>query len=191
MELPKNTSELKVVVLTADKFEDMEVFFPVFRLLEQGWHVDIAAPELKEIGGEHGYVLKPDKIIREINPDDYHLLIIPGGSPAGAPATVRKINRAQEIARSFFAKNKPVASICHGPWTLVSADLVKGRHLTSFWHDGVPEEIKKAGGIWEDKDVVVDGNLVTSRWPMDLPAFMRELMKMVREVENNQQVHTG
>jgi protease I len=191
MELPKNTSGLKAVVLTADKFEDMEVFFPVFRLLEQGWQVDIAAPDLKEIGGEHGYVLKPDKMIREINPDDYHLLIIPGGSPAGAPATVRRINRAQEIARSFFAKNKPVASICHGPWTLVSADLVKGRHLTSFWHDGVPEEIKKAGGIWEDKEVVVDGNLVTSRWPMDLPAFMRELMKMVRQVENNQQVHTG
>jgi len=185
MELPKNVSGFRAVVLTADKFEDMEVFFPVFRLLEQGWQVDIAAPDLKEIHGEHGYVLKPGKMIGQIDPDDYHLLIIPGGSPGGAPATVRKINRAQEIARSFFAKNKPVASICHGPWTLVSADLVKGRHLTSFWHDGVPEEIKKAGGIWEDKEVVVDGNLVTSRWPMDLPAFMRELMNMVRQVENN------
>jgi protease I len=183
MELPKNRSKFKAVVLTADKFEDMEVFFPVFRLLEHGWQVDIAAPFMKEISGEHGYVLMPDKIIEEINPDEYNLLIIPGGFPAGAPATVRKIKKSQEITQSFFEKNKPVASICHGPWTLVSAGVVKGRHLTSFWHDGVPEEIKKAGGIWEDKEVVVDGNLVTSRWPMDLPAFMRELMKMIKQVE--------
>jgi protease I len=183
MELPKTTSKFKAVVLTADKFEDMEVFFPVFRLVEEGWQVDIAAPDRKEIHGEHGYVIEPDKSISDINPDEYHLLIIPGGSPSGAPATVRKLQKAQDIARSFFAKNKPVASICHGPWTLASAGLVKGRHLTSFWHDGVPEDIKKAGGIWEDKDVVVDGNLVTSRYPMDLPAFMREVMKMIKKVE--------
>jgi protease I len=139
-------------------------------------------PGMKEITGENDYVLKPDKTIDEIDPDEYDLLIIPGGAPNGAPATVRKIKKAQEIAKSFFAKNKPVASICHGPYTLVSAGLVKGRHLTSFWHDGVPEEIQGAGGIWEDKDVVVDGNLVTSRWPMDLPAFMREIMRMAKTV---------
>jgi protease I len=185
MELPRTRSKFKAVVLTADKFEDMEVFFPVFRLLEHGWQVDIAAPDRKEITGEHGYILKPGRIIGEISPDEYDLLIIPGGSPSGAPATVRSIKRAQEITKSFFEKNKPVAAICHGPWTLVSAGVVKGRHLTSFWHDGVPEDIKKAGGIWEDKEVVVDGNLVTSRWPMDLPAFMRELIKMINQIEKN------
>ncbi len=179
MEYSKNKSNHKAVVLTADRFEDMEVFFPVFRLLEEGWQVDIAAPSMKEMRGENGYVLAPDKTIEEVDPAEYDLLIIPGGAPDGAPATVRKIKKAQEIARSFFAKNKPVASICHGPYTLVSADLVKGRHLTSYWHDGVPEEIKKAGGIWEDKEVVVDGNLITSRWPADLPAFMREVIKLV------------
>ena len=121
----------------------------------------------------------PDKTIEEVNPDDYDLLIIPGGSPDGAPATVRKIKKAQDITKSFFEKNKPVGSICHGPWTLSDANLVKGRRLTSYWHDGVPEDIKKAGGIWEDKEVVVDGNLVTSRYPMDLPFFMREVMKLV------------
>ena len=186
MELPKNRSKFKAVLLTADKFEDMEVFFPAFRLLEHGWQVTIAAPDMGEITGDHGYVLKPDKVIEEINPDDYNLLIIPGGSPQGAPATVRRIMKAQEIAKSFFEKNKPVASICHGPWTLVSAGIVRGRHLTSYWHDGVPEEIKKAGGIWEDKEVVVDGNLVSSRWPMDLPVFMREMMNLVEQVEKNQ-----
>ena len=170
----------KAIVLTADKFEDMEVFFPVFRLMEAGWRVDIAAPTKAEIHGENGYSLTPDTTIAKVDPDDYDLLIIPGGAPGGAPDTVRKIKKAQEITRSFFDKNKHVASICHGPWTLAAAGVVKGKHLTSYWHDGVPEDVKKAGGIWEDKEVVVDGNLVTSRYPMDLPAFMREVMKLVK-----------
>jgi protease I len=159
----------KAVVLTADKFEDMEVYVPVFRLREAGWQ------------GENGYSLEPNITIDEVNPDDYDLLIIPGGFPDGAPATVRKMKKALEITRSFFAKDKPVASICHGPWTLASADVIKGRHLTSYWHDGVPKDIKKAGRIWEDKDVVVDGNLVTSRWPFDLAAFNSEMMKLVNK----------
>ena len=170
----------KAIVLTADKFEDMEVFFPVFRLMEEGWKVDIAAPKKEEISGENGYSLMPDVTIDQVNPDKYGLLLIPGGSPSGAPAEVRKIKKAREITKSFFEKNKPVGSICHGPWLLSDADVVKGRHLTSYWHDGVPESVKEAGGIWEDKDVVVDGNLVTSRYPMDLPAFMRELVKLIR-----------
>jgi protease I len=169
----------KAVVLTADRFEDMEVYIPVYRLFEAGWHVDVAAPKMRTIMGEHGYPMEPTITIDEVNPDEYDLLLIPGGFPDGAPYTVRKIKKALEITKSFFAKNKPVASICHGPWTLASAGVIKGRHLTSFWHDGVPEDIKKAGGIWEDKEVVVDGNLVTSRWPMDIPAFTREMMKLV------------
>jgi protease I len=169
----------KALILTADRFEDMEVYFPLFRLLEEGWHVDVATPKKEEVRGEHGYPLMPDKTIDEANADDYDLLIIPGGAPDGAPRTVRHQAKAVEIAKSFFAKNKPVASICHGPYLLVTADLLKGRRLTSYWHDGVPEEIKGAGGEWEDKDVVIDGNLVTSRWPMDLPQFMHEVMKLV------------
>ncbi len=170
----------KAVVLTANKFEDMEVYVPVFRLLEAGWHVDIASPTMDIIHGENGYTLHPTITIDTVNADEYDLLLIPGGFPDGAPATVRKMDKALKITKSFFAKNKPVASICHGPWTLASAGVVKGRHLTSYWHDGVPEDVKNAGGIWEDKDVVVDGNLVTSRWPMDLSAFTREMMKLVK-----------
>jgi protease I len=174
-------STARAVILTANKFEDMELFFPYFRLLEEGVEVDIAAPTTGVIHGEHGYSMKITKAIAEVDPDQYDLLIVPGGFPDGAPATVRNIKKAQGIAQSFFAKNKPVASICHGPWLLVSADLVRGRHLTSYWHDGVPEEIKAAGGIYEDKEVVVDGNLVTSRWPMDLPAFVREMVKSIKK----------
>lgn len=173
------SSGKRAVFLTADKFEDMEVFFPLFRLLEMGWHVDIAAPTTKEIGGEHGYTLEPTITIDEVDPDDYDLLLIPGGFPDGAPATVRRMKKAQEIARAFFEEDKLVASICHGPWTLASAGVVKGRRLTSYWHDGVPEDVKAAGGKWEDKEVVVDGNLITSRWPMDLPAFMREIARKI------------
>lgn len=173
----------KAVVLTADRYEDMELYIPVYRLLEAGWHVDVAAPKKKTIVSERGYPIEPTMTIDEVDPDQYALLIIPGGFPDGAPATVRKIKKALAITQSFFAKNKPVASICHGPWTLASADVVKGRHVTSFWHDGVPEDLKRAGAIWEDKDVVVDGNLVTSRWPMDLAAFTREMMRLVQYME--------
>ena len=174
-------STIKAVILTANEFEDMELFFPYFRLLEEGVDVEIAAPQVGAIHGEHGYGIKISKTIAEVDPDQYDLLVIPGGFPTGAPATVRKIKKAQEVARAFFEKNKPVAAICHGPWLLVSAGLVKGRHLTGFWNDGVPEEIRAAGGIYEDKEVVVDGNLVTSRWPQDLPAFVREMVTLIRK----------
>ncbi len=176
----KSISKRKAVILTADQFEDMEVMYPLFRLQEAGWQVDVAAPKREEIHGEFGYgQFMPDLTIEKVNPDNYDLLIIPGGSPVGAPSTVRKIPKAREITRSFFTANKPVASVCHGPWTLADAGVIKGRHLTSYWHDGVPETVKESGGKWEDKEVVVDGNLVTSRWPADLPAFMREVMKLI------------
>jgi protease I len=172
---------VRALILTADEFEDMELFFPYFRLLEEGAEVDIAAPQTGLIHGEHGYSMRITKTIAEVNPEQYDILLVPGGFPEGAPATVRKLKKAQEIARSFSAKNKPVAAICHGPWLLVSADVVRGKHMTGFWEDGVPEDIKAAGGIYEDQPVVVDGNLVTSRWPADLPAFVREMVNLLRK----------
>ncbi len=155
------------------------MYYPYFRLLEAGIEVDIAGPVKGHIQGEHGYRLDIELAFDEIDPGNYGLLLLPGGFPDGAPATVRKSIKAQEIAKRFFAEKKPVAAICHGPYTLVSADLVRGRRMTSFWHDGVPEEIKAAGGKWEDAEVVVDGNLVSSRYPADLPAFMAEVMKLI------------
>jgi len=175
---------IRAVVLTADKFEDMELFVPYFRLLDAGARVDIAAPSMDDIGGEHGYTIAPDLGIDD-DPDDYDLLIIPGGFPDGAPAVVRDMPKAQEIARSFIENDKPVASICHGPWSLASADLVRGRRLTSYWQDGVPDDIRAAGGLWDDTAVVTDGNVVTSRWPPDLPAFTAEMMKLIEEVPHH------
>ena len=181
--LNRKNKKINAVILTADVFEDMEVFFPYFRLLEEGIHVDIAGPKKEQIHGEHGYGFKIDKTFDEINPNNYDLLILPGGTPDGAPTTVRKNIKAQAITKAFFDANKPVAAICHGPYTLISAGVVKGRKVTSFWGDGVPEELKKAGAHYEDKEVVVDGNLVTSRYPWDLPAFVSEMMKLVEKIK--------
>jgi protease I len=180
--MPESASPFRAIILTADAFEDLEVFYPMFRLLEAGVIVDVAAPTMDPIHGEHGYALKPAKTFEQVDPDAYDLLIIPGGFPDGAPHTVRQHPGALEITRSFFRNDKPVASICHGPWTLAEAGVVKGRRVTSYWHDGVPEDLKKAGAIHVDASVVVDGNLVTSRWPPDLPDFMREVMaKLARQ----------
>jgi protease I len=185
------TSKLRAIILTANRFEDMELFYPYFRLLEEGIQVDVAAPRKQKLTGEHGYVFENvDLSFARVNPEAYDLLLLPGGAPDGAPARVRKSRNAQYIAQAFFAKNKPVAAICHGPYTLISANVIKGKHLTGYWYDGVPDEIKAAGGLYEDKEVVVDGNLVTSRWPADLPAFMRETMKMIRQLEEGS-VATG
>ena len=167
----------RAIVLTADKFEDFELFVPYFRMMEEGVAVDVAAPAKETITGENGYFFENvDLTINEVDPQRYDLLFVPGGHPQGAPTTVRNSKKAQEIAREFFKADKPVAAICRG-LLLVSADLVAGRRLTSFWGDGVPNEIRAAGGIYVDEDVVVDGNLITSRWPMDLPAFMWEVMR--------------
>lgn len=176
----KTTKQKRALFLTADKFEDFELFVPYFRLLEAGVDVDIAGPAKGMISGEHGYGLKISKTFSDVDPSDYDLLVIPGGFPDGAPLTVRNDKRAVAIAKQFMTDKKSVASICHGPWTLASADVVKGRRVTSFWHDGVPEDLKTAGAIWKDESVVVDGNLVTSRWPMDLPDFCREMMRLLK-----------
>ena len=175
--------KVSAVILTADKFEDLEVIYPFYRLLEEGVSVDIAAPKKEHLHGENGYGIEPTKTFDEVNPDSYDILLLPGGLAQGAPTTVRKHPLAQAVARKFMKENRPVASICHGPYTLISAGVVNGRKMTSFWGDGVPKELMNAGANYVDSEVVVDGNLITSRYPGDLPAFMREVMKVVRRLQ--------
>ncbi|MEW6570988.1 MAG: type 1 glutamine amidotransferase domain-containing protein [Nitrospirota bacterium] len=167
---------MKVLMISADSFEDLEFFYPYYRLKEEGIDIDIASLKKGRIKGIHGYEVEVNKTLREINPDDYDILILPGGK---APEKIRKDKDALEIAKFFFAKNKPVSAVCHGPQTLISAGVVKGRHATSY--KSVARELKEAGALYEDKEVVVDGNLVTSRQPSDLPAFMRETMKNIKK----------
>ena len=166
---------MKALIISADNFEDSELLFPYYRLQEEGIQVDIASVSKGKIKGKHGYEADVNKTLQEISPDDYGILVLPGGK---APDTVRKQEKALKIASDFFEKNKPVVSICHGPQVLISAGLLKGRHATCY--SSVAGELKASGALYEDKEVVVDGNLVTSRQPSDLPAFMKETMKMVR-----------
>ncbi len=166
---------MKALFISADRYEDSELLVPYYRFLEEGIKVDIASMKKEPIKGKHGYEVEVTKTLAEVRPDDYDVLVLPGGS---APGTVRKQPKAVELARDFFMKGKLVAAICHGPQTLITAGLLKGRHATCY--RTVAEELKEAGAIYEDKEVVVDGNLVTSRQPSDLPAFMRETMKMIR-----------
>ena len=169
---------MRALIISADNFEDTELLVPYYRLKEEGIEVDVASIKKGTIKGKHGYEVQADKALKEVDPADYSILILPGGK---APETVRKDKNAVEIAKHFFQKNKPVSAICHGPQTLITAGLMTGRHATSY--KSVAQEMKDSGALYEDKEVVVDGNLVTSRWPMDLPAFMRELMKLIKQVE--------
>ncbi len=166
---------MKALIISADGYEDTELFVPYYRLLEEGIETDIASMTKGPIKGKHGYEVEATKRLADVAPDEYDMLILPGGR---APAIVRKELAALEIAKDFFRKGKPVAAICHGPQILITAGLLKGRHATCY--RSVADELKASGALYADKPVIVDCNLVTSRQPSDLPAFMREVMKMVR-----------
>lgn len=166
---------MKALLLSADNFEDSELLVPYYRLQEADVEVVVASLSRGVITGKHGYEVVVDKTFDEVNPDDYAILILPGG---GAPTVVRHEPPALEIARKFFAGNKPVAAICHGPQILISAGLLLGRRATCY--KLVADEMKEAGALYEDRPLVVDANLITSRQPADLPAFMREIMRQLR-----------
>jgi protease I len=165
---------MKALIISADNFEDSELLVPYYRLQEAGIEMVVASLKRGVITGKHGYEVAVDKTLDEVNPDDYAILVLPGGK---APTVVRNVPKALETARSFFTHSKPVAAICHGPQILISAGLLKGRRATCYM--SVADELKKAGALYEDQEVVVDANLITSRQPDDLPAFMRETMKQL------------
>jgi len=165
---------MKALIISADNFEDSELLVPYYRLKEAGISVTVAAPADGNIRGKHGYEVPVDLPLSQVDPADYGLLVLPGGK---APEEVRKVPEALETCRRFFADDRPVAAICHGPQTLISAGLLKGRRATCY--RSVAAEMRDAGALYEDREVVVDGNLVTSRQPSDLPAFMRETMNML------------
>lgn len=165
---------MRALMISADGFEDLELLVPYYRLKEAGVELDLASMHKGEIKGLHGYAVRADLSLEEVDPSAYELLVLPGGR---APQAVRKQEAALEIARHFFAEGKPVAAICHGPQTLISAGLMRGRRATSY--PAVGRELEEAGAVYEDAEVVVDGNLVTARVPGDLPAFLREMMRFV------------
>ena len=167
---------MRALIISADGFEDSELLVPYYRLLEEGVHVVVSSPTGGTITGIHGYSVAVDLTLAEVEPGKYDILVLPGGK---APAQVRHDARALAVARHFMEQGKPVAAICHGPQTLISAGLLRGRQATCY--KTVAGEMRDSGALYEDREVVVDGNLVTSRHPADLPAFMRETMRLVRQ----------
>ena len=161
---------MKAAILVADGFEDLEFFYPYYRLLEQGIQADGATPDGGTVVGKNGYEVKGDLALEGISAEDYDLLILPGGK---SPETVRLIPAARQMTRDMMNSGKMVASICHGAQILISADVLQGRRATCW--EGVRDDVIAAGADYRDEPVVVDGNLITSRQPDDLPMFCREI----------------
>lgn len=165
---------MKVLILSADQFEDTELLAPMYRIQEAGGEVDLASLNAGEIVGKHGYKVEAERAVIDAKAGDYDALVLPGGK---APAALRDDPSVQALARAFMEAHKPVAAICHGPQILVSADVLSGRRATAYPRVG--PELTGAGADHADDTVVVDGNLITSRVPGDIPAFNRELMKQL------------
>ena len=168
----------RVAFLATDMVEQVELTEPWKAVEQAGGSPELVSLAEGEIQGFNHYDMADtftvDRKVEDVGIDDYDALVIPGG--VGNPDTMRADENAVCFVREFFEAGKPVAAICHAPWMLVEADVVRGRRLTSFW--SIETDVRNAGGEWEDKDVVVDGNLVTSRNPDDLPEFNKELVEL-------------
>ncbi len=162
---------MRALILSADGFEDSELLCPMYRLREEGFQVDIAAPEWGEIKGKRGYTVTANLSFDDVQSSGYKILVIPGGK---APEAIRGIPRVQDIVKDFFKDQRPVAAICHGPQVLISAGVIQGRKATGY--KAIAGEMRAAGVEYVDAEVVVDGNLITSRQPSDIPAFNREIV---------------
>jgi protease I len=168
----------KVAFLATDMVEQVELTEPWKAVEDAGGNPELLSLEDGEIQGFNHYdkadKFPVDRKVEDVSIDDYDALVIPGG--VGNPDTMRAEENAVRFVREFFEAGKPVALICHAPWMLVEADVVRDRRLTSFW--SIKSDVENAGGNWVDEEVVVDGNLVTSRNPDDLPAFNQELVEL-------------
>ncbi len=175
----EDTLRCKVAVLATDGFEESELQEPVKALKKAGATVDIVSPKSGRIQGfkhfDKGATCAVSKTLAKANAADYDALVLPGG--ALNSDQLRVDEATLEFVRAFFTADKPVAAICHAPWTLIDAGVVTGRKLTSY--KTIRTDLKNAGAIVVDEEVVLDGNLITSRCPDDLPAFNRELIAML------------
>ena len=177
----------KVAFLAADMFEQVELVEPWQALEQAGAELELVSLEEGEIQGFDHYdkagTFKVDKTVEEASANDYDALVLPGG--VGNPDNLRQDENAVQFVRDFFEQGKPVGAICHAPWTLVEAGVVRGRTLTSF--PSIQTDIRNAGGNWVDEQVHVDNGLVTSRKPDDIPAFNRKLIEEFAEGRHEQQ----
>ena len=165
----------KIAILVDNIYQEMEVWYPLFRFQEAGAQVVTVGPKAGEkYLSKLGYPVTCDLSYDAASPAHFDGVIIPGGY---APDHIRRHPRAIHFVRDIDAEGKLVAAICHGPWVLCSTGTLKGRNATCFF--AIKDDVINAGGIYSDAEVVVDRNLVTSRKPEDLPAFCRESIKVL------------
>ncbi len=165
----------KIAMMAGPEFEDLELFYPLLRLKEEGADVKVIAPTMDGYCGKHGLAIRPDLTFKEARPEEFDALVIPGG---WAPDRLRRIPEVLEFTRRMFEMGKIVASICHGPQVLISAGVLKGKKITCF--SAVKDDVINAGATFVDAPVVRDGNLISSRIPADLSDFCREIIKALR-----------
>ena len=177
----------RVAILVANGFEQSELLEPRKALEEAGANTEVISPEQGTVKAwnhtDWGEEVRVDRPLAAASSGDYDALLLPGG--VMNPDHLRMNPRAVQFVKSFFTEKKPVAAICHGPWTLVEADVIRGRTVTSW--PSLRTDIANAGGQWVDREVMVDNGLVTSRKPADIPAFNRKMIEEFAEGKHQQQ----
>ncbi len=170
-----NLTGKRVAVLVEQQYQEMEVWYPVYRLREAGCVVELVGPEAgKTYASKLGYPAKATLAAADAKADHFAAVVIPGGF---APDYIRRSEPMLKLVRDVYAQGKPVAAICHGPWVLCSTTGLKGREVTCF--HSIKDDVINAGGRYIDREVCVDGNVITSRTPEDLPAFVVALVELL------------
>jgi protease I len=164
-----------VAVLIEQQYQEMEVWYPVYRLREAGFKVVLVGPEAgKTYPSKLGYPATADAAAKDLSAADFAAVVIPGGF---CPDYLRRSEAMLKLVRDADARKLPIAAICHGPWVLCSTQALKGRKATGF--SSIKDDMVNAGATFVDAEVVMDGHVITSRKPDDLPAFVREVMKLI------------
>ncbi len=168
-----NLKGKRVAILAENLYQEMELWVPYYRLKEEGAEVKVVgAGGAKSYASKHGYPVSVDVQADAVSAVEFDAVVVPGGY---APDVMRRHEAMVRLVREATQHGKVVAAICHAGWMLASADVIRGRNVTSFF--SIKDDMVNAGGQWADQEVVVDGNLITSRKPDDLPAFCREIVK--------------
>src|SRR5690625_3509789 len=167
----------KVIALVDENFEDLEHWYPVYRLREDGAQVDLVGPEAKQTYvGKHGVPAKTDYAFTDIRAGDYDAILVPGG---WAPDKLRRYPEVIEFIQTMDKAKKPIGQICHAGWVLISANILQGKKVTST--PGIKDDMINAGATWVDEPVVVDGHIISSRRPPDLPPYMKAFADKLAE----------
>ncbi|HEY2933975.1 MAG TPA: type 1 glutamine amidotransferase domain-containing protein [Acidobacteriota bacterium] len=166
---------MKALILVESNYEDLEVWYPKLRLIEAGCEVKVAGTGEKNYASKHGYPCPVDGNVEDFKADQFEILVVPGG---WAPDRLRRYPAVLDLVRDFARLEKIIGAICHAGWVLVSANVIRGRRMTSV--PAIKDDMKNAGAIWLDEPVVVDGNFVSAQVPKDLPEFCRQILVLLQ-----------